>query len=226
MATRPVFIPDIDPDNPQLVHEHEVDFHWLSGPSPEQAKVNIARLHAAAKRRNLAPLLEISPESNDPLGAKICASNMAVEDGRSYLVPLIAVYHGSMVFTGGGPFTDLYGKGENEITGDERLAGSGNHIGFRFMDLEWGTKSGTMFYDWLAIHAIHRYREMRMEIQRFLGFTAVDCRPREITVCHARSCALYVALVKKKLLDEVVGNQDLFIETLIRDSFYQRDGGT
>ncbi len=226
MATRPVFIPDIDPDNPQLVHEYEVDFHWLPGPSPEQAKVNIAKLHAAAKRRNLAPLLEISPESDDPLGAKICATNLAVEDDNSYLVPLNAVFHGSMVFTGGGPFTDLYGKGENEIIGDERLTSSGKLAGFRFMDLEWGTKSDTMFYDWLTIHAIHRYQKLRMGIQRFSGFTEIQCHPRERTVCHARSCALYVALVKKKLLDGVVGNQDLFIETLIRDSFYQRDAGS
>jgi hypothetical protein len=226
MATRPVFIPDIDPDNPQLVHEHEVDFQWLPGPSPEQSKVNIAKLHAAASRRNLAPLLEISPESDDPLGAKICASNLAVEDGRSYLVPLNAVYHGSMVFTGGGPFTDLYGKSDEKITGDERLTSSGKHVGFRFMDLEWGTKSGTMFYDWLTIHAIHRYQKLRMGIHRFRGFTDIDCHPQERTVCHARSCALYVALVKKKLLDGVVRNQDLFIETLIRDSFYRSDRST
>ncbi len=221
MATRPIFVPDTEPDHPQLVHEHEVDFHWLSGRSPEQAKTNIAKLHAAARRRNLTPLLEVSRESDKPLGANICAANLAVEDDRSYLVPLNAVYHGSMVFTGGGPFTDLFGKDDEEIIGDERLTSSGEHVGFRFMDLEWGTKSGTMFYDWLAIHAIHRYRKLRMGIQRFRGFTEIDCHPREKTVCHARSCALYVALVKKKLLDEVVDNQDLFIEVLIKDSFYQ-----
>ena len=223
MATRPVFVPDIDPDHPQLVHEHEVDFHWLSGPSPEQARANIAKLHAAAGRRNLAPLLEISLGSDEPLGVNICASNLAVEDDRSYIVPLNAVFHGSMVFTGGGPFTDMYGKGEDEIAGDERLTSSGKHVGFRFMDLEWGLKSGTMFYDWLTVHAIHRYRKLRTGIQRFKGFTEIDCHPRERTVCHAKSCALYVALVKKKLLDEVIGSQDLFIETLIRDTFYQSD---
>lgn len=135
MATRPVFVPDLDPDHQQLVHEYEVDFHWLSGPSPEQAKLNIAKLHTAAGNRNLTPLLEVSLESDDPLGAKISASNLAVENERSYIVPLNAV-------------------------------------------------------------------------------------------CHARSCALYVALEKKKLLDEVVGSQNLFIETLLRGSFYQSDGST
>lgn len=224
MATRPVFVPDTDPDHRQLVHDHEVDFQWQPGRSQKQKKANIAKLHAAAVRRNLAPLLEVSPEADDPLGANICALNLAVEDERSYLVPLNAVYHGSMVFSGGGPFTDLYGKDEEEITGDKRLTSSGKNAGFRFMDLEWGTKSGTMFYDWLVIHAIDRYRKLRTGIRRFAGFTEIDCLGQGRTICHARSCALYVALAEKKLLDEVIDSQDMFIETLIKDSFYQSDG--
>ena len=220
MAIRPVFVPDLDPDHPQLVHAHEVDFHWLPGRSPEHMKANIAKLHAAALHRNLVSLLDVSPASDDPLGPQICASNLAVEDDNSFIIPLKAVYHGSMVFTGGGPFTDLYRKVEVEIESDERLTSSGKHAGFRFRGLEWGLKSGTMFYDWLVIHAIHRCRKLRTEVRRFKGFTEIDCRPRARTLCHARSCALYAALVEKKLLDEVVGNQDLFIETLIKDSFY------
>ena len=221
MATRPVFVPDTDPDHPQLIHEHEVDFHWLPGRSPKQKKANIAKLHDAAMHRNLTSLLEVSAESDDPLGPQVCASNLAVEDDSSFLVPLKAVYHGSMVFAGGGPFTDLYRKREDEIVGDERLTSSGEHAGFRFRGLEWGLKSGTMFYDWLVIHAINRYQKARTEIRHFKGFTEIDCRPRDGILCHARSCALYVALEEKKLLDEVVGDQDLFIEILIKDSFYQ-----
>ena len=95
-----------------------------------------------------------------------------------------------MVFTGGGPFTDMFRLRKEEITADERLTGSGNHIGFRFMNLEWGLKSGTMFYDWLVIHSIHRYGKLRSGIRRFKGFTDVDCRSGGHTVCHARSCAL------------------------------------
>ncbi len=221
MAIRPVFVPDTDPDHSQLFHEHEVDFQWQPGRSPQQKKANIVKLHVAAMRRNLAPLLDVSPESNDLFGAHICASNLAVEDDRSFLVPLKAVYQGSKVFTGGGPFTDLYLKQEDEIVGDERLTSSGKHVGFRFRDLEWGAKSGTMFYDWLAIHAIHRYQKLRTGIRRFNGFTEIDCLSRGKTVCHARSCALYVALAGKKLLDEVIDSQDFFIEVLIKDSFYQ-----
>lgn len=81
-----------------------------------------------------------------------------------------------------------------------------------------------MFYDWLVIHAIDRYRKLRTGIRRFAGFTEIDCLGQGRTICHARSCALYVALAEKKLLDEVIDSQDMFIETLIKDSFYQSDG--
>jgi len=221
MATRPVFVPDTDPDHHQLVHEHEVDFQWVSDSSAEQKRDNIAKLHAAARHRNLVPLLEVSSESDDPLGAHISASNLAVEDDRSYLVPLNAAYQGSKVFTGGGPYTDIYLCSEQEIADDSRLVDSGNLAGFRFAGLEWGLKSGTMFYDWLTLQAVHRNPKLRRGIRRFKGFTDITCRFDDDTVCHARSCALYVALLEKKLIDDVVADQNLFIETLVRDSFYQ-----
>ena len=221
MATRPVFVPDTDPGNPQLVHEHEVDFQWLPGRSPQQKKANIAKLHAAAGRRNLAPLLHVTSESDDPLGILIAVGNIAVEVGNSFLVPLEAVFKGSMVFTGGGPHTDMFRMRDVEIAADRRLTDSGTHIGFRFMNLAWGLKSGTMFYDWLVINSIHRYGKLRSGIRRFKGFTEVDCHSGANTVCHARSCALYVALAEKKLLDGVIQDQDLFITTLVQDSFYK-----
>jgi len=221
MATRPVFVPDTDPDQPQLVHVHEIDFQWLPGRSQEQKKENIAKLHAAAKSHNLSPLLEVSADSDHSLGYQVCDANLAVEDDRSYLVPLMAAYHGSKVFNGGGPFTDLYLKHGDDITGDERLKTSGNQIGFRFMGLEWGKRSETLFYDWLTIHAINRYRKLSTGIPHFNGFTEIDCPSGGEKVCHARSCAYYVALVAKNLLDEVLDDQDRFLEIMILDSFYQ-----
>jgi len=221
MATRPVFVPDIDPGNPQLVHEQEVDFQWVPDRSAQGKKQNIAKLHAAAGHRKLEPLLEVSLASSDPLRAHICAANLAVEDDKSFLVPLLAAYHGSKVFAKGGPFADLYRKPISVITGDERLTQSGKQIGFRFMGLEWGVKAETLFYDWLVLHAIHRYRRVRAGIGRFVGFTEIDCRPGEKTVCHARSCAFFAALAAKNLLDEVVDSQDRFIEVMLRDPFYQ-----
>jgi hypothetical protein len=220
MATRPVFVPEIDPNNPQLVHVHEVDFQWLPGRDPQQIKANIAKLHGAAGHRKLEPLLHVSPDSDDPLGIRISATNLVVEGPKSYLIPLIAAFQGSKVFTGGGPFTDLYRKREAEIVADPRLVESGNHLGFRFRDLEWGKKAETMFYDWLVLHAIHRHQKLASGIRRFKGFTDVECLTGGQVACHARSCALYAALAEKKLLDKMFEDQDLFITTLMKDTFY------
>ena len=221
MATRPVFVPNLDADNPQLVHEQEVDFQWVPDRSAEGKRQNIAKLHAAAGHRKLEPLLEVSLASLDPMGAHICARNLAVEDDKSFLVPLLAAYHGSRVFSGGGPFTDLYRKPVDVIAGDERLTTSGNPIGFRFMGLEWGPKAESLFYDWLVLHAVHRYRRIRAGIGLFAGYTDIECRSRETSVCHARSCAFFAALVGSKLLDEVVSNQDRFFEVMLQDPFYK-----
>ena len=223
MATRPVFVPDSDPDNPQLVHVHEVDFQWLSGRDPQQIKANIAKLHTAAGHRNLAPLLHVSPDSGDPLGIRISATNLVVEGPNSFLIPLIAAFQGSKVFTGGGPFTDLYRKREVEIAADPRLTESGSHLGFRFKGLEWGKKAETMFYDWLVLHAIHRHRKLASGICRFKGFTNVECLSGVHAACHARSCALYAALAEKELLEAVFEDQDRFITTLMQDTFYLPD---
>jgi hypothetical protein len=203
MATRPVFAPDLDLDQPRLIIEHEVDFHWVPASTPHHERENITRLHKAAGRRNLTPLLEVSAEAGEALGAQVSAANLTVEDDRGYLVPLEAAYQGSKVFTEGGQL-----------------------VGFRFAGLEWGLKSGTMFYDWLTVMAIHRRVKLRHTLLRFKGFTDLECHPGADSICHARSCALFVALTGKKLIDEVTGNQDRFIETLLRDPFFQSsDGG-
>lgn len=221
MATRLVYIPETDPDLPQLVHEHEVDFQWIPGRTTTQQKANVAKLHRAAAHRNLAPLLEVSAVTEDAFGIQIGPSNLTVQDERSYLVPVVAAFHGSKVFTGGGPFNDLFRQSEAEILADRRLTQSGPLAGYRFLDLEWGLKSGTMFYDWLSVHAIHRQPKLGSGIDRYLGFTDVGCRSGKKSACHARSCALYVALAAKQIIHKVIKDQDLFINTLVRDSFYQ-----
>ena len=133
MATRPVFIPETAADLPRLVHEHEVDFQWVPGRTVTQLKANLAKLHRAAAHRNLAPLLEVSAVTEDPFGIQVCPSNLTVKDEQSYLVPVVAAFHGSKVFAGGGPFNDLFRKSEAEILADKRLNDSGPLAGYRFL---------------------------------------------------------------------------------------------
>lgn len=224
MATRPVFVPDIQPDSPRLFHEHEVDFQWTPGATSGQKKSNIDRLHAAAGHRNLTRLLDVTPESGNQSGSRVLPSNLAVEDDRHYIIPVLAAFHGSKVFASGGPFVDLYRKSQKDVLIDPRLTGSGKLHGYRFMGLEWGLKSESMFYDWLVVQSIDRYPGLNSEIRGYGGFTEISCPSGGVSICHARSCALYVGLAEKNLLGEVAASQDLFIKILIQDPFYQGDG--
>ena len=221
MATRPIFVPDTDPDNSRLVHRHEVEFQWVPGESPELKRANIAKLHQAAAHRNLSPLLEVSPFGEDPLGPGLAVSRLTLKDDASYFVTVTALYYGSMVFSGGGPYTDLYREHEADISADPRLQDSGSLGGFRFQGLEWGLKAAGMFYDWLVIQAVHRHRKLSSGIMNFAGFTDLECLAKGPGICHARSCALYVALTGKNILDKVMASQDLFIGTLMEDPLYQ-----
>lgn len=221
MATRLIFVPDTDPDSSRLIHLHEVDFQWAPGEAPELKRRNIAKLHQAATRRNLSPLLEVSGYADDPIGSRLALTRLTLQDEESYFVSVAGLYYGSMVFTNGGPFTDLYRGHEGGHSLDLRLKSSGQLAGFRFQNLEWGLKAAGMFYDWLVLQAVHRHRNLGSSILKFEGFTDLECLSQDSGVCHARSCALYVALVEKKIIDKVLDNQDLFIETLVRDPLYQ-----
>ena len=81
MATRPVFVPDTVPDNPRLIHEHEVDFQWSTAGEIEGKTVNIARLNAAAGR---GAALQGVHRAQLPLAGNICLS-------CEMLLPLVAL---------------------------------------------------------------------------------------------------------------------------------------
>lgn len=221
MANRPVFVPNTARDHFQLVREVGVEFRWHPGMAPTQKKKNVAELHEAAKRRGIGPLLEVSTKSSDPLGMRLSAFNLAVETDDSWVIPLESAFQGSKVFTGGGPFTDLYGKSGGAVKKDERLCSSGDLTGFSFEGHEWSLEPKTAFYDWLYIHAVHRDESLREAIGSFRAFTDIEFNPKRSINCQARSCALYVALCERDTIEQVLHDRSLFIEMLNRDSFYQ-----
>jgi hypothetical protein len=111
MAERPVFIPA--PQAPEIVQEVFLPITWHPGFAPSQKEKNIAALHEAAAQRGIAPLLEISSESKSERGRHMSAFYMTVptKHGR---IKLELAFQGSKVFERGGPFTDLYSKGDKE----------------------------------------------------------------------------------------------------------------
>jgi len=219
MATRPIFVPRTE--NTRLVEEISIDFPWSPGFTPIQKKKNIHALHEAAQHMGYGRLLEVSTKSDDKLGVHLSAFNLRVTVPEVGDIPLENAYQGSKVFVLGGPFLDLYNTKPREAKKDPRLKDSGPLRSFNFDGEIWSLEPKTAFYDWLYIRSIYPHRDYLERLLRFDGFTDIEFNPGKSLNCQARSCAIFVSLMKKGLLTEVVENRDVFISVLRPDSFAQ-----
>jgi hypothetical protein len=226
MAERPIFIPA--ESSPELVRERYFEIEWNPGFAPVQKKKNIVALHQAAARFGYEPLLEISSKSEQKLGQHLSAFHLKVRGTGSHEMTLEAAFQGSKVFERGGPFTDLYSAEGKVAKRDPRLQQSGKLIGFRFDGFSFPLEPKTTFYDWLYINAIYPHREWLERLYVYAGFTDIEFNPTKSINCQARSCALFVSLMKKGVLQEAVASPQAFIELISHYDYHPHlhDGGT
>ena len=96
-------------------------------------------------------------------------------------------------------------------------------MGFQFDGRTWGLTPRTAFYDWLYIRALLTLSERDDEIANVLveceAFTDIEFNPAKSLNCQARSCALYVALLKNGDLGTAVGDPDAFLSILKRSGY-------
>ena len=221
MAERPVFVPVAE--NRELVREIFFPLKWNSGFALVQKEKNIKALRDAAGAVGLSPLLEISTKSDKKRGRHMSAFYMSVPTKAHGRIKLELAFQGSKVFERGGPFTDLYVKGEKEIGDakrDPRLRASGNLIGFEFEGVRFPLEPKTAFYDWLYISFLNDYRDWAPKLYEYAGFTDIEFNPHRSINCQARSAALFVSLMKRGLLDEAVASPQGFIRLLSRFDYH------
>ncbi len=221
MAKRPIFVPT--PDSPKLVKEVFFELRWHPGFAAVQKGKNIKALHAGASFAGFAPLLEISTKSENKRGRHMSAFHMAVPTKEHGRIKLELAFQGSKVFEHGGPFTDLYKKGEKEIgqaKSDLRLKESGALIGFRFEGFDFPIEPKTVFYDWLYCSFLAEYRDWVPTLYGYAGFTDIEFNPRRSINCQARSVALFLSLMKRGELDAALQSPSSFIQAL-SDSKYR-----
>lgn len=219
MAKRPVFVPESE--GVRLVRELSYEFSWNPGFAPVQKKKNIDALHAAAAQHGCSPLLEVSTKSSEALGQRLSAFNLKVQTDDYGDIPLECAFQGSKVFERGGPFTDLYATDSRAAKRDPRLRGSGSLIGFNFEGQEFPLEPKTGFYDWLYIRAIHPHREFLQRLEIYAGFTDIEFNPTKSINCQARSCATFVAMLKKGILDASVRSPSSFLMAISSGSRQQ-----
>lgn len=186
-----------------LVRTIPIEFKWNSGMAPIQKKKNIFELHKNARARGVDNLLEVSSKSESALGKCLSAFDLSFKT-QGILTTVECAYQGSKVFEAGGPFIDLLGGDSRSAKRDVRLKTSGRLVSFRFQDDEFPTWPQHIFYDWLYINALAQHDEVHSDLVQFHGFTDIEFNPSRSINCQARSCAIFVSLLKRNQLGDAL----------------------
>lgn len=217
MAERPIFMST--PDSSELVREVFLQLNWNSGFARVQKEKNVKALHEAAAAAGLTPALEISTKSDKQRGQHLSAFYIKVKSQQFGEIPLECAFQGSKIFESGGPFNDLYRMEARDVKKDPRLRESGPLVAFEFDGFRWPLEPKTAFYDWLYINFLKDYSGWARKLFSYAGFTDIEFNPYRSVNCQARSCALFLALLRRNLLEEALQSPEDFIQLLLRFNY-------
>ena len=201
MANRPVFVPS---KKAPFVDVFMPEFTWNGGFAVSQKQKNITALHESFHK--LFPdrkPLEISSKSMQELGTQLSAFRLCKEvPSLGKCVPVECVFQGGKVFSGGGPYTDLYLAAPRDAKRDPRLKNSGTLRSFRFEGMTMPLSPRTAFYNWLYINALLENPGYAQQLPAYDAFTDIEFNPEKSINCQAEAAALFVALSRLGLLEE------------------------
>ena len=213
MATRPIFISKTDGDF--LVRTKNIDFKWFAGQSDSQKQKSIDSLHLEAKKlEGVERILEISSKSKSKLGISLSAFNLMIKSTKGKQVSVECVFQSSKVFEGDIQYLDLLEVSSREAKKDSRLKSSGRVIAFRTYgkkDKEWGIEPITAYYDWLYVNALNQHTEFHEELLEYSAFSDIEFNPEKSLNCQAYSVALFCALYRRGILQDVLKSQKDFL---------------
>jgi len=203
MAQRPIYIPQFN--NDFLVKTEMVEFKYHSGFAVVQKQKSIGELHhSIQKTYGFDKVLEVSSKSKDDLGVALSAFNLMITDKATkekYSVE--CAFQSSKVFENGGAYIDLLQATSRQAKKDERLKNSGKLIRFEFHNTKWQLNPLTAFYDWLYVNALKQNTQYHDELMQYQAFTDIEFNPKKSINCQAYSIAMFVALAKRNLLDNI-----------------------
>ena len=200
---RPVFMPRVNSDN--LVKTDMVRFERHVGFATRQKKKSINDMHQVIRKKyGFNHVLELSSKSGNKLSFPLSPFSLKItdeHDGNQYSVE--NAFQSSMVFEDGGPYIDLLTAPPRQARKDERLMTSGELIGYSYFGMEWGTEPLTVFYDWLYVNALKQNPQLHEEVMQYQAFTDITFNPKKSIHSAAYALALFVALNKREMLDNV-----------------------
>lgn len=199
---KPVFMPRVNSDN--LVKTDMVRVERHVGFASRQKKKTINDLHQVIRKKyGFNNILEMSSKSGNKLSFLLSPLSLKLtnDDGSQYSVE--NAFQSSMIFEDGGPYTDLLSAPPRQARRDERLMTSGELIGYNYFGMEWSVEPLTTFYDWLYVNALKQNTQLHEEVMPYQAFTDLEFNPKKKIHCAAYALAMFVALKKRELLDNV-----------------------
>ena len=200
---RPVFMPRVNSDN--LVKTDMVRFERHVGFASRQKKKSIHDLHQVIRKKyGFSNVLELSSKSGNKLSFPLSPLSLKItneQDGQQYSVE--NAFQSSMIFENGGPYSDLLTVQPRQAKKDERLITSGELISYDYFGIEWSVEPLTAFYDWLYVNALKQNPQLHEEVMQYQAFTDITFNPKKSIHCAAYALAMFVALNKRELLDNV-----------------------
>ncbi len=190
MAERPAFFKD----HGKVVGK-SYSFEWFPGFAVSQKQKSADSLHDAIRRADPAARpLEISSKSRNPVGVKLSAFNLRLDDHT-----LENIFQSAKVFKHGGPYTDLLEVSPKEAKRDQRLQSSGALQAFRYQGEDFPLVPKSVFYDYLYIRAVKESltaEEMKTVLQ-YDYFTDIEFNPARSINTQARTAALLKMMLEE-----------------------------
>jgi type I restriction enzyme M protein len=215
MAHRPIFIATGDS---ALYSALNAEFTWSSGFALSQQRKNVSAMHEYFKR--LYPdkqILEISGKSTEKCGIDASAFSLKkYVPSLGISVEVERIFQSSKVFREGGPYNDILQKTPKEAKQDERLKNSGPLVKFIFEGSDYPIFPKTAFYDFIYINALLENHEVANKLLKYDAFTDIAFNPQKSINCQARAAAIYVSLVRRKLIEKAL-NFSEFLKLFAED---------
>lgn len=213
MARRPAFFVDIN--KWPFYTEREFEFEYNSGFAVCQKKKNVSNLHDAIKcKYPNAKILEVSTKSDDQIGFELSAFNLKVNvEGKQY--PLECVFQSSKVFENDGEEqynNFLINVNPFEVKKKLRELNDGALKYFKLGNKRWELSTGTAFYDFLYCNALFLRKDLLENLLSYDVFTDIEFNPKKSINCQAKTICKFIALYKKGILEEAIGDVDKFLE--------------
>lgn len=225
---RPVFMPRVNSDN--LVKTDMVRFERHVGFASRQKKKSINDMHQVIRKKyGFNHVLELSSKSGNKLSFLLSPLSLKLtneDNGREYSVE--NAFQACKVFEHGGPYLDLLTVPPRQARKDERLQGSGELIGYDYFGMEWSVEPLTAFYDWLYVNALKQNMQLHEDVMQYQAFTDMEFNHKKSIHCPAYSLAMFVALNKRKLLDNVEDPMvfyDLYHDFKVSNTANSLEGG-